>query len=587
MKKFKVFLAVLISILQLFLVLPLGVFGSVASAEEVGRICFSNVAGGTGDVVKFPISLVDNPGIVSLRLKVEFDETKLALNAINADNLLSSADEFGSLHQDEMKSPFTLFWSNPKASENFAEDGTLIELFFEILPGVDLGEEIPVKVICNRNDRDALNKDGQVVNISIDPGAAVTVVRSLPTHFRGEQTAYEQIKLSWDGVEGCSGYYIYRSDSAGINGQRIASVPADRLNFIDNNVQIGKTYYYTIKTVDENQEYNSQTSDPIGVTCRHPSVKYRTHCQSYGNLPWVSNGASSGTTGEAKRLEAVYIELFDVMNGCLGDIEYRVHAQSYGWMPWVKNGKLSGTAGEAKRLEAIQIRLTGELAEKYDVYYCVHAQSEGWLNWAKNGEASGTAGKSKRLESLKILILPKGAQIPNKLGTKSQAYVCASRIEYATHVQSFGWQKASVDGAASGTVGSSKRLEGIKIKLSNNEYSGGILYQTHIQSYGWETEWKSDEQMSGTSGEAKRLEAIRIKLYGEMANHYDVYYCVHSQTYGWLDWAKNGQESGTSGEAKRLEAIRILIVPKGEKAPGKTDYPFVKDGVKVSADFVF
>lgn len=53
---------------------------------------------------------------------------------------------------------------------------------------------------------------------------------------------------------------------------------------------------------------------------------------------------------------------------------------------WVSDGQKSGTSGLAKRLEAIEIKLTGDLETKYDVYYRVHAQTYGWMNWAKNGE---------------------------------------------------------------------------------------------------------------------------------------------------------------------------------------------------------
>lgn len=73
---------------------------------------------------------------------------------------------------------------------------------------------------------------------------------------------------------------------------------------------------------------------------------------------------------------------------------------------------MSGTSGEAKRLEAICIDLTGEMAEKYDIYYRVHAQTYGWLGWAKNGECSGTAGYGKRLEGIQIVLVPKGGAAP-------------------------------------------------------------------------------------------------------------------------------------------------------------------------------
>lgn len=103
----------------------------------------------------------------------------------------------------------------------------------------------------------------------------------------------------------------------------------------------------------------------------------------------------------------------------------------------------------------------------------------------------------------------------------------------------------------SGTTGLAKRLEGVKISLPGQDYTGEITYQTHVQTYGWQ-DWVKNGALAGTTGESKRLEGIRIKLTGEMAEHYDIYYRVHSQTYGWLGWAKrrrsrNGRLIQTSG----------------------------------------
>jgi uncharacterized protein YjdB len=108
----------------------------------------------------------------------------------------------------------------------------------------------------------------------------------------------------------------------------------------------------------------------------------------------------AGTSGEAKRLEAIKIKLNNPKYE--GDIEYRTHIQSYGWEEeFKKNDEMSGTSGEAKRLEAIEMRLTGEMAEHYDIYYRVHAQRYGWLAWAKNGERTGTAHQSDEHELLR------------------------------------------------------------------------------------------------------------------------------------------------------------------------------------------
>lgn len=140
------------------------------------------------------------------------------------------------------------------------------------------------------------------------------------------------------------------------------------------------------------------------------SINYRVHRQTYGwETKWAKDGSVSGTTGQAKRLEAISIDARSSYNG---SVEYQTHVQTYGWMDWVSDGALSGTSGQAKRLEAIRIRLTGELANHYDIYYRVHAQTFGWMGWAKNGESAGTAGYGKRLEAIQIMLVKKGAAAP-------------------------------------------------------------------------------------------------------------------------------------------------------------------------------
>ena len=86
--------------------------------------------------------------------------------------------------------------------------------------------------------------------------------------------------------------------------------------------------------------------------------------------------------------------------------------QTFGWQDWVKEGELAGTTGLAKRLEAIEIRLTGDMGKKYDIYYRVHCQTFGWTGWAKNGAPCGSEGYYKRLEAIEIRLVHKGATVP-------------------------------------------------------------------------------------------------------------------------------------------------------------------------------
>ena len=178
---------------------------------------------------------------------------------------------------------------------------------------------------------------------------------------------------------------------------------------------------------------STANANPVVTGENNVNVEYRTHVQSFGWQGWKYNGVMSGTSGKAKRLEGINIKLTNKPYS--GSIVYTTHVQSLGWQgnennvnTWFRDGQMAGTSGRAKRLEAIRIALTGEMAEHYDVYYRVHAQTYGWLAWAKNGEAAGTAGLSKRLEGIQIVLVPKGGAAPaNNYGgvvtTNKQTYI--------------------------------------------------------------------------------------------------------------------------------------------------------------------
>ncbi len=108
-----------------------------------------------------------------------------------------------------------------------------------------------------------------------------------------------------------------------------------------------------------------------------------------------------------------------------GGVSYEVHAQRNGWMP-AADGALAGTTGEAKRLEAVKISLTGDAArdDGYSVWYRVHSQTYGWLGWAHDSEPAGTTGLSRRAEAIDVQVLPQG-QVPR--GYDASKAACVSR----------------------------------------------------------------------------------------------------------------------------------------------------------------
>lgn len=327
----------------------------------------------------------------------------------------------------------------------------------------------------------------------------------------------------------------------------------------------------TETTLETSQSNEDIPVAPAKAEEKVPDINYQTHIQDIGWQGVVKNGEISGTSRRSLRLEGIKMNISN--SDLAGSVEYRTHVQEIGWQGYVKDNQLSGTSGKSLRLEAIQIRLTGEIANAYDVYYRVHIEDKGWLNWAKNSESAGSQSAAKRLEAIQIKLVKKGEAAPEGNGKAFLVGNEAKRpdeikpnVNYQTHVQEIGWQGFVRNGESAGTSGKKLRLEAIKINLSDAALAGNIEYSTHLQSIGWQ-EKKKNGELSGTSGKKLRLEAIKINLSGDVSRYYDVYYRVHIQDKGWLNWAANGAPSGSQSASKRLEAIQIKIVRKGETAP--------------------
>lgn len=314
-----------------------------------------------------------------------------------------------------------------------------------------------------------------------------------------------------------------------------------------------------LRYISENKTNTLVEPDPSTY-----KIAYTSHVQDYGWQDWKTDGTSSGTSGQSKRLEGMKIKTGGSING---GVSYKTHVQDIGWQDWVQNGELAGTSGQSKRLEAIQIKLTGSAGDSFSVWYRVHAQDYGWLGWAKDGDSAGTEGLSKRLESIEVIALPKG-QVPDDYDSSVGA-MKKKTLSYSTHIQDYGTQTGfsdSVDEPITlGTTGEGKRLEGLTLQLDGDLSQLGISYGAHIQDIGWQED-RSNGSFAGTTGQSKRIEALHIAL-GDSSG-YSIWYRAHVQDYGWLGWAKDGENAGTVGLSKRMEAIELVIMPKGQTPPG-------------------
>jgi hypothetical protein len=138
-----------------------------------------------------------------------------------------------------------------------------------------------------------------------------------------------------------------------------------------------------------------------------PSVNYRAHVADFlleddhGWLPWVANGATAGTTGQNRRLEAFEVNLSGAPPGTA--IRYRGHLAHNGWTSWVNGGDTCGTTGQGRRMEAIQIELVNKPLH-CRLRYRVHMRRLGWSAWTNEGAIAGTTGQNRRIEAIEIAI---------------------------------------------------------------------------------------------------------------------------------------------------------------------------------------
>ena len=105
-------------------------------------------------------------------------------------------------------------------------------------------------------------------------------------------------------------------------------------------------------------------------------------------------------------ITAIRATLHNQPEGMSGTIEYQVNLSGSGWLDWQTDANEAGEALGEMPLEAVCMRLTGELAEHYDVFYSV-LQANAWTDWSKNGEEAGVSGAGLRVDGIRVSVARK------------------------------------------------------------------------------------------------------------------------------------------------------------------------------------
>lgn len=313
-------------------------------------------------------------------------------------------------------------------------------------------------------------------------------------------------------------------------------------------------------------------------------LNVQAHVQGKGWLTAVGQGATAGTTGQSRRLEALKLTL-SLSDGATKQqiaeaVSVQAHVSGIGWQSVAaKNGKVSGTTGQSRSIEALRMTLSRELSDRYSIWYRVHSAEFGWLDWACDGADAGSAGYGKPAQAVQVVVLKKGSSAP---GATSNPFRDRSdepaSVSVRAHVSNIGWMGTVSDGKVAGTTGRGLSLEALNCSLNWFGHNGGIQLRGHVSNIGWQS-WSNG--LCGTTGKSKALEAVQMRLTGDAASAYDIWYSVHSADYGWLGWAKNGEPAGTAGKNKAAQAVKVVLVSKGGAAPGPVAGAFLGDADKL------
>ncbi len=355
-------------------------------------------------------------------------------------------------------------------------------------------------------------------------------------------------------------------------------------------------------------------------------VWYRVHCADYGWLGWAKDGASAGTVGLSKAVQAVQVVLVpkggsapgpaggafrgagerlsgsalsvsgspagsSFSGGVLtlgsergpvlgsvaatvdnlesdGSVGYRGLLLGSGWQGESStDGAQLGASGGGLQLKAVRFELSGGLAERYDVWYRSCDSARGWTGWASAGEPSGVESGASGLTAVQVALVAKGGAAP---GPTEGAFVSGAASGPALvlqgHVAERGWLQAVGGGEDVGTTGRGLALQAVRASLEGAGEGSSVSVAAHVAGVGWQ-DAASAPSYAGTVGQGRAVQAVRVSLSGPVSDSYDVWYRVHAAGYGWLGWAKDGEAAGTEGLAVQAEALQVVLVEKGGDAP--------------------
>ena len=182
---------------------PISLLSDVSVRENTNAvITVSDVKGQAGKTVDVTVSVENNPGLVNMRLDVNYDKDIMTLTKVSDTGLLP-----GEVHGNELSEvPYCLYWDNGTSKTDYTVNGDLVTLTFTLKENVAEGN-YPINVSYNYNEPDIINTLLKPVGFDIDNGE-IEVVEVIKPQMAvsditvGEKTSFTLQLLSPDEISG-------------------------------------------------------------------------------------------------------------------------------------------------------------------------------------------------------------------------------------------------------------------------------------------------------------------------------------------------------------------------------------------------
>ncbi len=114
---------------------------------------------------------------------------------------------------------------------------------------------------------------------------SVNVLIPSPDNMQLINASEKRITVKWDAVTGAKGYVLYRAESLDSEPIELAEIDAKKTEYTDKDITPGNRYYYSLKTLAEVEEYNSDLTAVLYTTAR---LKNPEKLSAENNGPLIS-----------------------------------------------------------------------------------------------------------------------------------------------------------------------------------------------------------------------------------------------------------------------------------------------------------